>query len=145
MFIKYGKIAFLFLILMTIFVTYDVKAKELKIDGPVQIEKQFANTGLSTCKDVLGDAENDENSVAWLIQRLLNYIKILGPMIAIVLGSIDFAKAIITSDEENMKKAQTKFVYRLIAALLLFFVPFLTQILLGLFGITADNANCGLK
>ena len=62
-----------------------------------------------------------------------------------MLGSLDFGKAIVTSDEENMKKAQSRFIKRIIAAVALFFVPLLTQVLLGLFGITSDNASCGLK
>lgn len=98
----------------------------------------------SECESVLGDV-NDEESVAWLLQKLLNYIKILGPTIAIVMGSIDFTKAILASDEEHMKKTQKSFVNRLIAAILLFFIPLLVSILLGFFGITTDNATCGLK
>lgn len=87
---------------------------------------------------------NDEESVAWLLQKLLNYIKILGPSIAIVLGSIDFIKAIVSSDEENMKKTQKRFINRLIAATLLFFIPLIVELLLGLFGFTT-NVTCGLK
>ena len=87
---------------------------------------------------------NDEKSVAWLLQKLLNYIKILGPSIAIVLGSLDFIKAIVSSDEENMKKTQKRFVNILIAAALLFFIPLIVELLLGLFGFTT-NVTCGLK
>ena len=87
---------------------------------------------------------NDEKSVAWLLQKLLNYIKILGPSIAIVLGSLDFIKAIVSSDEENMKKTQKRFVNRLIAAALLFFIHLIVELLLGLFGFTT-NVTCGLK
>lgn len=94
-------------------------------------------------KGILGDVNNDE-SVAWLLQKILNYIKILGPMIAIVLGSLDFVKAIITSDEDSMKKSQKRFINRLIAAIILFFIPLLVEILLELFGFTSD-ITCGLK
>ena len=76
---------------------------------------------------------------------LLNYIKILGPTIAIVMGSLDFAKAIISSDEDNMKKSQRKFIQRIIAAVLLFFIPLLVEVLLGMFGITGTKATGGLK
>ncbi len=99
---------------------------------------------LSECESVLGDI-NDESSVAWLLQKLLNYIKILGPTIALALGSIDFVKAIISSDDEQMKKTEVKFIKRVVAALVLFFIPLLVSVLLGMFGITTDNATCGLK
>lgn len=141
---KYMKIFLFVLIAITTFFTFDVKAKEFNIDSPFSTEKRFANSGVSRCDAILGDV-NDENSVAWLVQKLLNYLKILGPTVAIVLGSLDFGKAIVASDEESMKKAQNKFMKRIIAAVALFFVPLLTQVLLGLFGITSDNASCGLK
>ena len=92
---------------------------------------------------ILGSVQ-DEESVAWLLQKILNYIKILGPSLAIALGTIDFVKAIVTSDEKSMKETQKKFVNRLIAALLLFFVPLIVQVLLNLFGFTT-NIACGLK
>lgn len=107
------------------------------LDTDVVSDCSSENTG------ILGSV-NDEDSVAWLLQQILNYIKILGPSIAIVLGSVDFAKAIIASDEENMKKTQKKFINRLVAAALLFFVPLLVQIMLSLFGFTTD-VTCGLK
>lgn len=86
---------------------------------------------------------NDENSVAWLLQRILNYLKILGPMIVVVMSGIDFAKVIVTSDDEGMKKAQKKLITRLLLAASLFFLPELVVALLDIFGITSD-ATCGL-
>ena len=88
---------------------------------------------------ILGSVQ-DEESVAWLLQKILNYIKILGPSLAIALGTIDFVKAIVTSDEKSMKETQKKFVNRLIAAFLLFFVPLIVQVLLNLFGFTTNIA-----
>ena len=141
---KYMKIFLLGLIAVTTFFAFDVKAKEININSPFSTEKKLVSSDAGRCDAILGDV-NDENSTAWLVQKLLNYLKILGPTIAIVLGSLDFAKAVVTSDEESMKKAQNKFLKRIIAAVALFFVPLLTQVLLGLFGITSDNASCGLK
>lgn len=99
----------------------------------------------SECEETVFGCVEDEDSVAWLLQKLLNYIKILGPTIAIVMGSLDFAKAIISSDEDNMKKSQRKFIQRIIAAVLLFFIPLLVEVLLGMFGITGTKATGGLK
>lgn len=123
---------------------------------PVNIEAKNINdtTSLITVANInacegsntamFGDI-NDSTSTAWLIQKILNYMKVLGPTIAVVFGSIDMVKAIITSDEENMKKAQSKFIKRILAAVALFFVPLATGILLSIFGLTTDNSKCGLK
>lgn len=92
---------------------------------------------------ILGNV-NDENSVAWLLQKILNYLKIIGPFIVVVMSGIDFSKVIITSDDDGMKKAQKKLVTRLILAGSLFFLPQLVMALLDIFGLTS-NATCGLR
>lgn len=99
-----------------------------------------------TCEgsnSLLGNV-NDENSVAWLLQQVLNYIKILGPVLVVVLSSIDFTKVIVKSDDEAMGKAQKKLGKRLILAGLLFFIPTLVQVIFNIFDITT-NVTCGIK
>lgn len=86
---------------------------------------------------------NDEDSVAWLLQKILNYLKIIGPFIVVVMSGIDFTKVIVTSDDDSMKKAQKKLVIRLLLAGSLFFLPQIVIALLDIFGITSD-ATCGL-
>ena len=92
----------------------------------------------ANCNSLLGDVE-DEESVAWLLQQILNYIKILGPILVVILSSVDFAKAIMVSDDENMKKAQQKLMTRLVLAVALFLIPTLVSTLLNIFGITTDG------
>lgn len=92
---------------------------------------------------ILGNPE-DKNSVAWLLQQILNYIKILGPILVVLLSSLDFGKVIIQGDDEAMAKAQKKLIYRLILAALLFFIPTIVTALLDIFGLTSDP-TCGIK
>ena len=96
-----------------------------------------------SCESLLGNPEN-EDSVAWLIQKLLNYIQVIGPLLVVILSSIDFAKVIIQSDDEAMAKATKKLTTRLILAASLFFLPVLVSVLLQTFGLTTDP-TCGLK
>ena len=105
--------------------------------------------GYNQTQDCSGDdsilgSVNDPNSVAWLLQQVLNYIKILGPILVVVLSSVEFAKVIINSDDEAMAKAQKKLITRIILAACLFFIPTLVQAALDLFGITSDS-TCGLQ
>ncbi len=90
-----------------------------------------------TCDSLLGDP-NDENSVAWLLNKLLSYVTIVGAILVVVLSSIDFLKVIAKSDDEAMAKATKKLFLRLVFAGLLFFVPVLTKVLLDVFGLTSD-------
>ena len=98
----------------------------------------------TTCNGILGKP-GDEESVAWLLQQILNYIKILGPILVVILSSMDFAKAIIASDDESMKKAEKKLMIRLVLAVALFLVPTLVSVMLNVLGYTADGQLCLLK
>ena len=99
---------------------------------------------VTDCVGILGDP-NNEDSVAWLLQQILNDIKILGPILVVILSSLDFAKAIIASDDESMKKAEKKLMIRLILAVALFLVPTLVSVMLDLLGFTADGQLCLLS
>lgn len=93
---------------------------------------------------ILGDPDNDPESVAWLVKHLLNYLKVIGPMIVIVLGGVDFTKAIIMGDDETLQKSYQKLLKRLVLIIVLFFIPDLVMFLLNLFGITGTSV-CGLN
>lgn len=91
-----------------------------------------------SCNSLLGNPE-DEDSVAWLVQKVLNYVKIAGPMLVLGFSCIDFLKLIIQSDADSMTKAQKKLYTRLALAVFLFFVPDLVNVLLSLFGLTTSQ------
>ena len=90
------------------------------------------------CKGILGNPDN-EDSVAWFLVKILDYLKLLGPLMILVLSSLDFAKAILMSDDESLKKAQSNLITRLILAAFLFVLPTLIEVLLDIFGITSSD------
>ena len=93
-----------------------------------------------TCNSLLGST-SDEDSVAWLLDKILKYLRILGPLAVIVLSGIEFTRAIIASDDDNMKKATSHLKTRLLMAALLFLIPTITILLFDVFGIATD---CGV-
>lgn len=95
------------------------------------------------CQSLLGNP-SDSDSVAWLLQEGLNIAKIVGPLLVVVLSSFDFAKVIISGDDEAMTKAGKKLGIRLVLAVALFFIPVLVTVLLDVFGIIGDP-TCGLS
>lgn len=94
------------------------------------------------CNTLLGNP-SDENSVAWLLNKLLKYGTIVGILLVVVLSSVDFAKVIIKSDDDAMQGAIKKLEYRLILAGLLFFLPTITNAILDIFNLTSDS-TCGM-
>ena len=100
------------------------------------------NQKYDNCSQLI-DTET-EGSFGWLLQKLLNYIKIAGPILVVLLSALDFIKAIASSEEDAFKKAQSRLVIRLVAALALFLVPTFVELLLGLIN-GINDPSCGLK
>lgn len=84
---------------------------------------------------------NVSDRVLAFIANIIKWVKYIAPVIAIILGILDFIKAIISSSDDDMKKSQGKFVKRLIAAALLFIVPFIIEFVLDKFNIVSDYCN----
>jgi len=85
-----------------------------------------------------------------ILQDILNVIRIAVPILLIVLGSVDMGTAVVSDDKDSMKKAGSKLVKRCIAAVAIFFIPLIVNLLVGIFedskGITiVDDPLCGIK
>ena len=71
-------------------------------------------------------------SMAYLVDQVLGYVRIIVPVLIILLGTVDFARAATAGKEDEMKKAQTTFVKRLIAGIFVFLVPVLIDAIMWL-------------
>ena len=99
---------------------------------------------VNDCKlGILGDPE-DPNSVAWLLQKILNIARIAVCILVIILSSLDFSRAIINSDDKVMQEATKKLTTRIVLIILLFLAPTLVNVVLNIFGFTGDP-TCGLR
>lgn len=67
-----------------------------------------------------------------IIGYIITIIKILVPIILIILGSIDLAKASISGDEKALKDATVQFAKRVLIGLTIFFIPTILDFFLGL-------------
>ena len=79
--------------------------------------------------------------IAKLVSTFINIIKIAVPILIIIYGSLDFAKAVMAQKEDEIKKGQQTFVKRLIAAVLVFLVFFIVEIVIGLVAPKSDAEN----
>ena len=105
--------------------------------------KSFDSDAEADCNSLLGNPKN-EDSVAWLVVKILTYMRILGPLAVIVLSGIEFTKTIVLSDDEAMKKAINHLTTRLILVAVLFLVPTIVQVLLQVFNVISDPL-CGIE
>ena len=92
------------------------------------IDMKFTKTTISSCEDLFKDADD----LLDLIKSGITIVKIAIPLILIVMGTMDFAQAIFASNEDGIKKAQSKFTKRVIIAVVIFLIPSILKALLSI-------------
>lgn len=75
---------------------------------------------------------NDLGSLLRVVGIALKLIQYVVPILLILFGGLDFAKAVIGKDEKEMKEAQKKFMTRAIVALCVFLIIPIVSVLMRL-------------
>ncbi|MBR1679907.1 MAG: hypothetical protein IJ772_03805 [Bacilli bacterium] len=96
-----------------------------------------------TCRNVFMKADGELNELGEFVQGLFTLIKIAAPALVIILSTIDYVKAIVNSDDSEMKKVTSKVIKRIIFGVIVFLLPFLLDLLFHLFGLY-DLSTCGI-
>ncbi len=95
------------------------------------------------CSTIFIDEDGNYTDLYDFVQGLFTLIKIATPVIVIALSTFDYIKAIAASNAEEMKKANGRTIKRLIVGLIIFFLPFILDILFELFGLY-DLSRCNI-
>ena len=69
-------------------------------------------------------------SFPYIVSTAVLVIKIVVPILLIVFGMLDLGKAVMAAKEDEIKKGQQTFIKRFIAAVIVFFVIQLVQIVI---------------
>lgn len=96
----------------------------------------FEDNGKITC----GQLNDIPAALPNITRNIVNIIKIIVPILLIVLGMIDFVRATIASDDKEMKESPRRFIRRIIAGVVVFFVIAIIQFV---FRAVADGNNSG--
>ncbi len=76
-----------------------------------------------------------------IVSLIISLIQFGIPVILIVLGMMDLGKAVMAQKEDEIKKGQSTFVKRLVAAVVVFFVIFIVKMVIGLVAPSDDKDN----
>lgn len=118
-----------------------ITGEKMTLDNTLNIQIEFIKPVINSCEDLLG------SEIAGYLNVIWNIIKIGIPIILIVLGGIDFVQAIFAGKEDGMKKAQEKFIKRIIIAIIIFLIPTLLSFLLNIVNSIWGNIGkdlCGI-
>lgn len=74
-----------------------------------------------------------------LSNTIISLLQIAVPVILVIMGSVDFVKAISSQNEDNVKKAQGMFIKRLIMGALVFFMFVIVKLIISIIGGNTDG------
>lgn len=78
-----------------------------------------------------------------LVRLVIKVLQIAVPVGLVLMGTIDMAKSVIAGDEKKIKEAQKPFVKRIVAAIIVFLIPYIVNIAINLVVSDAsDWRNC---
>ena len=92
----------------------------------------------------MGDASTfcaDTANIWRTVGYFLLVFKIVIPIILIILGMIDLGKAVISSDDKAISKSVKSLAMRLIAAVVIFFIPTIVSFVIQLVDTSVDDQN----
>jgi len=142
---KYINLKIIIFLVITLLIPTGVNAKEYSVDiilNNINIQNSHKFSALIEERTLFADEYNyDETKwdicqnpnslkVFKFIGNILKVAFIIIPIVLIVMGSIDFMKAVTAGKEDDIKKAQSAFIKRIIAAVLVFFVPIIVNIVM---------------
>lgn len=78
-------------------------------------------------------------AVVGLAKMVIKVLQLVVPIGLIIMGTIDMAKAVIAGDEKKMKEAQKPFIKRIIAAVIVFLIPIIVNMVLSF--VTTGNSD----
>ena len=95
---------------------------------------------LDFCQGVIGNQGIPEG-IGRAIHMIVVAIQVVVPILLIIWGMIDFAKAIIGQDEDKIKAGQKTFIKRLIAAVVVFLIVTIVQLAITLAASVGGEGN----
>ena len=75
-----------------------------------------------------------------MLRKILSIVQIFIPILLILFGTIDLGKAVIASDEKEIKGAQSKLIKRCIYAVAIFFVVMLVTVVMNIVASSGEKS-----
>ena len=92
--------------------------------------------------EILKNCPEGMGTLVGIVKLFLNGVRYVIPIILIVIGTVDLAKAVLAKDDEATKKEQKHLVTRVIYAVVIFLIPTIVIVLFNVLGkSTTDDYN----
>ena len=111
------------LVVCILFMGISVDAKELDFN--------ILYDSAIDCTGYFGNINDEKSLMHILVYNVFRPIQMLVPVILLVMTTIDFSKVVFTDSKDAMSKAKSNFVKRAIIAVVIFFIPYMLQLIFG--------------
>lgn len=93
----------------------------------------------------IADACRGLGAIVVMVKKVFTLIQFAIPIVLILLGTVDLGKAVISSDEKEIKAAQSRLIKRCIYAALIFFIVLIVNLVMTIVssGVKADDNTNG--
>lgn len=72
-----------------------------------------------------------DNNLAEFIHTIVVILKFGVPILLIIFGMLDLGRGVVANNEDEIRKGRLMFIKRLVAAVIVFFVVTIVQLLIG--------------
>ena len=90
----------------------------------------------------IGEGRDAILTMIYYVKLVLRILQIAVPIGLILFGTIDMAKAVIAGDEKKMKEAQKPFIKRIVSEVIVFLIPYIVSVVVGLVTSNGDYKGC---
>lgn len=77
--------------------------------------------------------------IPYVINIVITIVKFIVPILLVIFGMIDFLKSVTASKEDEIKKGRQTFISRVIAAVIVFFIVQIVQLIVNFASQGDDN------
>jgi len=85
-----------------------------------------------------------------IINEIFNWVKIIVPILLIVLSVVDYSKAVLSAEKDELQQTTKKLTKRIVIAIIIFFVPTIIHLFVNIYNNVSpipltDLPDCGIK
>ena len=102
---------------------YYNQLSNVKAGANINNNSKYGTNGINTSNSQLSCEQLFDSSIIDLVNDILKYPRYIVPILILALGTLDLFKAVIAGKEDEMKKAQSTFIKRIIIGVGVFLVP----------------------
>lgn len=112
---------------------YSNDVEQFCANGKCKISNPICGTETTSDGDGMGCPKELRPIVVFIKRVVINTLQIFVPIILIIMGTVDLIRAMMSNDDKGHKDSISKFIKRVLAAVLMFFIVTIVNVVMNMF------------